>query len=102
MQTWAVSWQYTGAVQSPFVHVSVALQHESDPQDWPVSAQVGPVSLLHVPLVAPGGMSQVRPEQQSAVIVQLPPEPWQGGLQNPPSQTVEQHCAPELQAVPFG
>lgn len=68
---------------------------------WPVAAHVGPVLPWHVPLVAPGGISQVNPEQQSAVTVQLPPSPWHGARQTS-SQIVEQHSAPEVHVVPFG
>jgi hypothetical protein len=32
----------------------------------------GGVGLVHVPVVAPGGTLQVRPEQQSPVLVQVP------------------------------
>jgi hypothetical protein len=59
-------------------------------------------------------MSQVAGEQQSPLTVQLPPcapgagaatqaPPPEGVAQWPvPSQNAEQHCAGELQAVPFG
>jgi hypothetical protein len=69
-----------------------------------VLAHVGPVPLEQVPLVAPGGMSQVSPEQQSDDTVQLPVSAtqlfwhrWDAG-----SQTPEQHCAFPLQPEPTG
>ncbi len=55
----------------------------------------------HVPLVAPGGISQVYPVQQSFVTVQAPPWPWHGGRQTS-SQIDEQHCAAVVQPLPFG
>lgn len=102
MHGWAGSEHCTGAVQVPAVQVSAESQQGSVRQDWPVLEQVGPVPPWQVPLVAPGGTSQDRPEQQSAEIVQAPPVCWHGGRQNPPSQIVEQHCEPEVQAFPFG
>jgi hypothetical protein len=94
---------WTGGVQVPLVHVSAELQHGMVPlHDWLVSAQVGPVLPAQVPLVAPAGMSQVRPEQQSAFTVQAPVSGWQAGRQMLPSQIVEQHSPPAVQAFPFG
>jgi hypothetical protein len=103
VQTWKFCEQVGGAVQTPFVHVSVAVQQATvPPHDCPVAAHVGPVLPRQVPLVAPGAMSQVRPEQQSAVTVQPPVSATHDARQSPPWQTVEQHCAPEVQAFPFG
>jgi hypothetical protein len=71
-------------------------------QAWPVLAQVGPVLPWHVPLVAPGGISQVSPEQQSAVTVHEPVSGWHAARQIPSLQMVEQHSAPVAQVLPFG
>jgi hypothetical protein len=96
VQVCAVSWHCTGAVQTPFRHWSTpTLQQGRVAHDWSVWAQVGPpgVSLVHVPCVAPGGTSQVRPEQQSAVTVQEALSPTQAVRQTPFSQLPEQHVA---------
>jgi hypothetical protein len=39
---------------------------------WPAMSAGGGVGLVHVPVVEPAGMLQVRPEQQSPVLVHLP------------------------------
>lgn len=57
---------------------------------------------VHVPEVAPGGTSQERPEQQSAVTVQAPASGTHGVRQTPPSQVPEQHWPPVVHALPFG
>jgi hypothetical protein len=103
VQDWRFSWQVGGAVQTPFVHVSVAVQQVTvPPHDCPVAAHVGPVPPWQVPLVAPGGMSQARPEQQSAVTVQAPLAGWHVARQTPASQFAEQHWAAVVHDVPFG
>ena len=64
-------------MQTPFVHVSVALQHRVlVEQVWFVSAHTK-VGGVHVPLVAPAGMEQEVPAQQSASTVQVAPAAWQ-------------------------
>jgi hypothetical protein len=96
VQVCAVSWHWTGGVQTPFRHWSTpTLQQGRVAHDWSVWAQVGPpgVSLLQVPCVAPGGTSQVRPEQQSAVTVQEAVSPTQAVRQTLFSQLPEQHAA---------
>jgi hypothetical protein len=65
----------------------------------PVEAQVAPVP--QVPEVAPAGMSQARPAQQSPFTVQAPLEEMQGGAQDPPTQLPEQQSMAVVQAVPF-
>jgi len=64
-------------VQTPFVHVSVALQHGVlVEQVWFVSAHTK-VGAVHVPLVAPAGMEQEVPAQQSGSTVHVAPAAWQ-------------------------
>ena len=64
-------------MQTPFVHVSDALQHGVPvEQVWFVSAHTM-VAEVHVPLVAPAGMEQEVPAQQSASTVQVAPAAWQ-------------------------
>ena len=69
---WSISAQLTGGVQIPPLQVSVALQQLIEGEQlslvWPHTA-----ADPHVPLVAPGAMSQESPAQQSAFTVQLPP-----------------------------
>lgn len=93
-----------GAVQTPPVHCSpsAALQQSA------AAAQVPPVAAqveveLHVPLVAPGGTSQVSPEQQSPSTVQEPADPTQGATHTPAlaSQAPEQHWLSREQPLPF-
>ena len=64
-------------MQTPFVHVSVALQHGVlVEQVWFVSAHTK-VGAVHVPLVAPAGMEQEVPAQQSGSTVHVAPAAWQ-------------------------
>ncbi len=66
-----------GGVQTPFVQVSVALQQETRVEQlWLVSAHTTNDE-VHVPLVAPAGMEQDVPAQQSVPTVQLAPAAWQ-------------------------
>lgn len=86
-QDCATSWHPAGGSPHTCVsglHQSAGLQHGNDSEQAPlVSAQVGGGSVMsgavHVPLVAPGSMSQVRGSpvvgsvvQQSAFVVQVP------------------------------
>jgi len=90
----------SGVWQVPPRHCSSALQQLTvSEQDWPVAAQMLPVE--QVPLVAPAGMSQIRPAQQSPLVVQLLPEVTQGGRQVPPSQLPAQQSAWTVQAPPI-
>lgn len=101
VQAWRFCAQVGGAVQTPPVQVSPVVQHGIVPlHDCPVLAQVGPVLPAQVPLVAPGGMLQVSPEQQSAVTVQLPAAWTHAARQKPASQRPEQHWAFVEQDVP--
>ncbi len=64
-------------MQKPLVQASVALQHGVlVEQLWLVSAHTA-VDALQVPLVAPAGMEQEVPTQQSASTVQLASTAWQ-------------------------
>jgi len=72
----AVPWatHVTGGVQIPPVQVSVALQHGTVAEQlWFASAHT--LTVWHVPLVAPGGIAQLYPAQQSPSTVQLAPPP---------------------------
>lgn len=107
VQAWSGSLHWTGAVQTPFVHVSAALQQPTIGATvlhaCPVLPQTGPASPLQVPLVEPGGTTQVRPEQQSAVTVHASFSGWHGGRQIPlASQIDEQQSASDVQVAPFG
>lgn len=68
----------TGGVQTPFSH-GMPLQHGVDAEHCcPTAAQSVPpsgggVAAPHVPELEPGGSTQGRPEQQSALVVQEPP-----------------------------
>ena len=66
-------------MQTLLVHVSVALQHrtpaEPVEQLWVVAAHTA--AAWQVPCVAPSGMLQAEPAQQSASPVQVPPVAWQ-------------------------
>ena len=70
-------------------------------QAWPRPEQVEPV--WQVPEVAPPGMAQDRPMQQSPLVVQMPPCGWQlaGGTQTLPLQIAEQQEAGSVHAVPL-
>ncbi len=78
--------QETGAVQTPFVQVSVALQHGVVAEQlWLVFAQA--LAAWHVPLVVPGWIAQERPAQQSPLTVQVPLACWQDEPPEPPVQS---------------
>ena len=63
-------------MQTPLVHVSVALQHGIPvEQVWLVEAHTA--AAWQVPCVAPSGMPQAEPAQQSPSPVQVPPAAWQ-------------------------
>jgi hypothetical protein len=59
---------------------------------------------VHVPCVAPGGITQVFGEQQSPFTVHEPPAGRQvfppGVAQSPLSQNAEQHCAFDVHVAP--
>jgi hypothetical protein len=91
-----------GGVQIPELQVSLGSQQGSVRQEKLVPAQVEVPPLEQVPLVAPAGMSQVRPLQQSPVTVQEPASAMHGVTQTLPSQAPEQHCASVEQLFPGG
>lgn len=100
-QCWSCGTQSCGTWQVPSRHCSPAVQQGTVPEQlWPVPAQTAPVE--QVPLVAPGGMSQASPAQQSPSTVQVPVEGTQGGLQTLPTQAPEQQSSAEAQAPPDG
>jgi hypothetical protein len=70
---------------------------------WPAAGQVPPLPVPQAPFVWPGGISQVSPEQQSALAVQAPPEGWQaaGAWQVPAMQSAEQQSVATTQTLPF-
>jgi hypothetical protein len=100
VQPWPV-WPQAGggAWQVLLVQTSDWLQHGVDVEQLcPVWAH--PPLVPQVPDVAPGGMLQTVPAQQSPFAVQAPPAFTQGVLQVPASQRFEQHCALSVQLPP--
>ncbi len=99
-----MSWQAgAGAEHTPFRHWFVASQHGTVlEQVSPRLPQVVPPPDVdwHVPLVAPAGMAQAVPAQQSAFAVQTPPEATHGVAHTPPLHVPEQHCAPLVHEAP--
>ena len=64
------------ATQTPFVQASASLQQCTEAEQvWLVAAHTE--AATHVPLVAPAGMAQDVPAQQSAFSVQVWPSSWQ-------------------------
>lgn len=102
VQLWSCPWQVCGTAHFPAMHDRAGLWTQQSPS----AAQVPPVDAQtladsQVPLVAPGAIWQVRPEQQSVPTVQ---EPWrfaQGGAQVPPAQLLEQQSLATVQASPL-
>lgn len=84
LHAWEAVPQVAGGVQTPFVQVSVALQHCTVAEQlWLVLAHTE--AAAQVPEVAPAGMAQEAPAQQSLLVVQVPPTPWQEeGVPEPP------------------
>jgi hypothetical protein len=90
-----------GGVQTPPVQVSPAVQQGTEAeQAWLVAAQTLD-DVPQVPLVAPGGMLQPRPAQQSPFTVQAPPEPTQKDWHTPPVQVPEQQSLAVVQVRPL-
>jgi hypothetical protein len=82
-------------VQTPLVHVSVALQHGTPVEQlWLVAAQTA--AAWQVPCVEPSGMLQAEPAQQSPSTVQLAPDAWQ---EPPPGVPVPPVQSPHLPLV---
>jgi hypothetical protein len=65
-------------------------------QAWPSPEQVAPAAQR--PVLAPEGMTQLRPTQQSCGPLHPPSAAWQtaGAWQAPPEQMPEQHWLPEV------
>lgn len=91
-------------MQVPFT--APAGTSQSPEQHSPPYVQLPPVQThvgVHAPVVAPGGLTQDRPAQQSTLLVHV----WSGrrqstgGAQIPLTQAVEQHSAPLAHAAPF-
>jgi hypothetical protein len=104
VQPWDTSEQACGTAHTPPRHCSppATLQHGTvAEQVWPVSAQVGP-DVLHRPLVAPGGISQESPAQQSPSMVQAPSLSTHRFAQAPPAHLPVQHSASAAQVLPSG
>jgi hypothetical protein len=73
LHRWSAAAQVCGGAQTPFVHSSVAVQQVTPAEQlWLVLAQAA--APWQVPLVAPAGMSQERPAQQSPLKVQPAPD----------------------------
>lgn len=91
LHDWSCGVQVGGTAHFPAMHCSVgALQQSELSEHAPaVGAQV--LAEVQVPLVAPPGMAQPRPLQQSASAVQVPLAPTQGAAQVPSLQLLEQH-----------
>lgn len=68
---------------------------------WPLDEQVEP--MMHEPTVLPSGTLQLRPEQQSALVVHMPVSGWHaaGAEHLPPEQMLEQHCEPLVHVAPL-
>ena len=64
-------------MQTPLVHVSVALQHGTPVEQLRLVAAHAAAAAWQVPCVAPSGMLQDEPAQQSPSTVQLAPDAWQ-------------------------
>ncbi len=84
VQDWLSSW-HAFDVQNPFWQTSpvAALQQSAVAEHaWPVAEHPPPppppLPLVQVPAVAPSGMSQVSPWQQSELAVHDAPEAWHG------------------------
>jgi hypothetical protein len=103
VHAWACAPQVFAARQVPFEQLSAESQHgvvtEHAP---PVCAQEGAgPELSQVPLVAPDGMAQPSPLQQSAPVVQAPPDPRHGSVHLPASHVLEQQSPLAVHAAPF-
>lgn len=92
-------------MQAPLVQVSVALQHGTPVEQlWLVAAHTA-TAAWQVPCVAPSGIPQAEPAQQSTSPVQVPPGAWQEvDVPEPPGPVQSAHLPlvqrPLQQAVP--
>lgn len=101
VQPWPTSTQVWADWQVPPVQVRPEQQVSPAPHAWPRSTQEL-WSVTQEPCVAPGGIAQERPEQQSADTVQASLCRWQTGWHAwlSASQKPEQHCESALQVEP--
>lgn len=101
VQPWYCALQVGGTAQVPATQASVGLLQQSAPvtQLPPDGAQVE--TAWQVPLVAPGGIEQERPVQQSPSAVQEPLVVAQGGAQTSPEQLLEQQSLATVQVTPL-
>lgn len=102
LQPWPTSTQVCADSQVPDVpQVRPEQQPVAASQAWPRSAQEL-WSVTQLPEVAPGGIAQESPAQQSAATVQASACRWQTGWQAwvSGSQKPEQHSPSALQTVP--
>ena len=87
------------------MQVSVALQHGTPVEQlWLVAAHTA-TGAWQVPCVAPSGIPQAEPAQQSPSAVQVPPEAWQEvDVPEPPGPVQSAHLplvqVPLQQSVP--
>jgi hypothetical protein len=102
VQTCEVAPQTLAATQTPFVQASAESQQGVvAEQAEAVAAHEGVVvAALQAPLVAPCGMSQPRPVQQSPVVVQVPFTPRHAVPHLPASQVPVQHSPLNVHAAP--
>jgi len=85
----------------PALHMSVVLQQGTAAEQlWPDAAHVC-TGFWQVPLVAPAGIEQVVPAQQSASTVQAPPLPMHGAAHVPALQIPEQQSVLVAQVAPL-
>jgi hypothetical protein len=91
VQDWSWPWQDGGTWQVPPRHCSPPAWLQQSAV-WTQFPPVGAHALedWHVPLVAPGGITQPSPAQQSPLVVHAAFEPAQGGAQTSPTQLLEQ------------
>jgi hypothetical protein len=102
VQEESCGWQTAGTAHFPAMHCSVgALQQSVFVRQFPpVAAQV--LADSQVPAVAVGGITQVKPAQQSSPVVQVWWRLEHGAAQKPPTQLEEQQSLATAQACPLG
>ena len=103
LQDCSCPWHVGGTWHVPPMHCSppAALQQSAVRTQFP---PVGAHALAdwHVPLVAPGGITQPSPAQQSPFVVQAAFAEAHGGAQTSPTQLLEQQSLATRQRSPFG
>jgi hypothetical protein len=102
VQDCSCAWHACGTAQVPAMHCSpaAALQQSAVALQFP---PVGAHALTdwQEPPVAPGGITQPSPAQQSPFVVQAAFDPAHGGAQTSPTQLLEQHSFATVQPWPF-